>query len=649
MKAFQRRVGVLVLLTLLISLGLVAAQDNNTVTVAGSGVVAPVFDSLKTASGVTIDVKSEVTGTRTGFERLCNNQTDIATSNRSISADESRSCTTNNIDYTELLIANNVVAFIAAPDASFNQCLTTTELNSVFAPSSQAANWNQVNVANADTALSVVVPAATTTTYAILDNAIEGDGIRTDAAVAASEAAVIAAVTKSKGAIGVVSLPAATAAGTSVKVLQVNASETFGCTGPSAETVDQRTYTVASPLFVYVNRASLTKTGLKDLLAYMIGADAAQTITGAGLVVPTSTVVESNKSALDGTGNSRPFSEATTSFQIPADASGQVTIAGAASGENYLKSLTGALTSQISTLTFDLKLAGQTAGVRRLCNGEVDIAVVNGPLTDEQAKACDANNIKTLNIELGKQAVVLVGNAASSYLTCLTSDQLAKAWDAASTKTVTNWNQVDAKFADQKMTLFAATAGDENTDILLAKASNKPLVGRGDIEINTDPLYRAAAVANVEGGLTYMSWADYQNVLKNNQERIQLVGVNAGNGCVTPSEETITNATYPLVRDTQLLVKTSSLTNIPVQSLLWFLASDVNYPAFASVGLIGVDYGSLPGLRQTLQKAYIDAATEAALRAEATPEATSEATAEATVEATQAAEAAATAEATQAQ
>src|SRR6266498_5969377 len=143
MKAFQRRVGVIVLLTLLISIGLVAAQDSTAITVAGSGIVAPIFDSLKTASGVTVDVKSEVTGTRTGFERLCQGTTDIATSNRSISSDENVNCTSNNIDYTELLIAHNIVAFVAAPDSTYANCLKVAELNTIFAPSSQTANWNQ--------------------------------------------------------------------------------------------------------------------------------------------------------------------------------------------------------------------------------------------------------------------------------------------------------------------------------------------------------------------------------------------------------------------------------------------------------------------------------------------------------------------------
>ncbi len=526
------------------------------------------------------------------------------------------------------------MAFIAAPDATYGQCLTTSEINMIFAPSAQVSNWNQVNPANTDTAFSAITPAVNSATFSVLDGLVEGDGIRADANVIENENDIVAGVVQSQGAIGVVSLPTATAAGSSIKILNVNANDTFGCTAPSAQTVEQRTYPAASPLFVYVNRASLSKAGLTELLSYVISSDAGATIASEGLVVPTEAAKSVNVTALEGSGNTRPYSEASTSFQIPSDANGQVVIAGAASASDYLKGLTGALTAQVSTLTADIQLTGQTAGVRRLCNGEIDMAAVNSPLTDEQIQACDANNIKTISVELGKQAVVLVGNAESAYLTCLTTTQLTKIWDAASAKDVTNWNQVDSQFPDQAMTLFAPTEGSSYTDLLLLKSANKPLVGRGDIELKDDVLYRAAATANVVGGLTYMSWADYQKVLQNNQARIQLVSVDAGNGCVIPSDETIQDSSYPLTQNTQLLVKTQSLTNVATQSLLWFIASDSNYSQLESAGFIGVNFGSLPALRQTLQKAFLDAAADAAKPPEATAEATSEATAEATAEAT---------------
>jgi phosphate transport system substrate-binding protein len=192
---------------------------------------------------------------------------------------------------------------------------------------------------------------------------------------------------------------------------------------------------------------------------------------------------------------------------------------------------------------------------------------------------------------------------------------------------VTNWNQVDSSFPDQAMTLFAPNAGDSNTDLMMIKVAQTDFPARDDTQLNDDPLYRAAATANVEGGLTFMGWADYQKVLANNQERIQLVGVNGGSGCVLPSAETIGDGTYPITRSARLLVNTKSLTKVPVQSFLWYLAEDDNYAQLENAGFIGVNFGDFPALRETLQKAYLDAQIA---QAEATPEATAEGTAEAT-------------------
>lgn len=627
MTIIPRQAGLIFLFPLLLLSTFVTAQDNDAITVVGSGIVAPLFEALKTASTISANTVSEVTGTRAGFERFCQGQADVANSNRSISTDENLNCTSNNIDYTELLIANNIIAFVAPANSTYGQCLTASELNSIFAPSAQSTNWNQVNPAYGDTNLTVSVPNSSSPVFDVLNNLIEGDGVRTDVTAQATDADIVKVVSTTPGSIGVISFAASTTAGDSIKIIQLNTNETVGCQSPSAENVEQRLYQAANPLFAYINRASLGKAGLKDLMAYMIGNEAAPLIQGLGLTPPTTTTAETSKNALDGTGNTRPFSEATTSFQIPADVAGQVAIAGTASARDYITSLTSAITAQYASLATDVKLNGQSTGVRRLCNGEIDIAVINSPLTDEQTQNCQANNINTLTIDLGRQVVVLVANAADNYLACLTLEHIKTVWSASSAKTITNWNQVDSSFPDQKMTLFAPTEGDNMTDMLLTVVAGQTNPGRADIELNPDPLFRAAATANVNGALTFMSWSDYQKVISNNQERIQLVGVNASNGCVVPSAESINDASYSLVRNGQLVVKTSALNTIPVQSFLWFMSSDNNYNLLEQAGFTGVGFGSLPALRQTLQKAFLDAAKVAA---EATPEPSPEVTPEAT-------------------
>jgi hypothetical protein len=127
-----------------------------------------------------------------------------------------------------------------------------------------------------------------------------------------------------------------------------------------------------------------------------------------------------------------------------------------------------------------------------------------------------------------------------------------------------------------------------------------------------------------------MSWPEYQQVLANKQANIQLVGVKNGNDCVQPSAETIASGKYLLSRPAKLIVSETALAKPEVQSFLWYIASDANYKSLDEAGFVGVSFGSLPGLRDTLQNAYTAAATAALKAAEATPEATKEATPEAT-------------------
>jgi phosphate transport system substrate-binding protein len=630
MKSLQRQVGIIILLALITSVGFTSAQENTIVTVVGSGIVVPVLQSVATESGAPVILDATVTGTNRGFEMFCQGEANITTSTRTITAAEDSQCTQNGVAYTELLIGHNILAFIAKPDSTYTQCLTSANLSAIFPPSAQGqiTNWQQISPENADTPLSVFVPASDTADYGVLDNLIPGDGIRADA-VAQADDATIAAVSADAGAIGVVSLKSAIAAGDTVKILELSTNDVVGCAVPSVENVEALAYTAAEELFVYVSNTSLEKAGLKDMLTFVSSDQAATGIDGLGFSPSSANIYATNLASLEGTGETRPFSSTTTAFQIPLDVAGPVNVAGATTGRTYLSDAATAFQSLYSQVTVDVKTLGQPAGIRRLCNGEIDIAIVDSDITVEQTQNCDANNITTFPIDLGKQAVVLVGNANSSQLACLTNAQLKTAWEAVARETVTNWNQVDSSFPDQTMTLFAPNLGNSATDLLMIKAAGTDLPARDDSEFNDDPLYRAAATANVEGGLTYMTWAEYQQVLANNQERIQLVSVDGGNGCIAPSEATIADGSYPLTQSAKLLVNRNSLTNVPVQSFLWYLASDENYGLLESSGLIGVSFGSLRTLRDALQKAYLDAAQTAA---EATPEPIAEATSETTSE-----------------
>ncbi len=659
MRLFRRGVGLCFLLALCLSPLALQAQDNS-ITAVGSGIVSPLFQVL--AKAASVDVKVTVNGTTTGFNLFCNNSSDVALANRAISVAEEAACGSNKVAYLELLIGHSIAVFVANPADSITQCLSSTDVTKIMAPSAsgQITNWKQVNADYADKALAVYVPGNNTRAYALIDSLVEGVGLRADAK-SSTDTDTIAAVSGTPGALGLVDLASAQAAGDKVKILQLNNSENAGCASPSAETVEGRTYTAGERLFAYVNTASLAKTGLKDLLTRIAsGADSA-TVESAGYSAPTAKALSEDADILSNLKTGRQFSKDVTEFNIPADVNGKVTIAGAAEGLKYVSSLTAAATKTYAQLTADTKLVGDPNGFRRMCNGEVDLIVATSDLPADKVKDCDANNIKTMTIDLGSQSTVLVANARSTFLTCLAPAQIAAVWtngevpavstpeataeaaavataDANATPESTaaaaasgNWNQISASFPDQAITLFVPAASSDAGDLLTARTVGAATPLKDSANVNADPLYRAAAVGNVEGGLTFMTWAEYQKVVAANQANIQLVGVGEGSSCIQPSAATIADGSYPLSRPLKLIVRTSVLNRPDVQSLLWLMASDANYSLIQDAGLTGLDFGQLPDLRDTLQKAFNESAMAAAL---ATPEATSAATAQATSEAT---------------
>ncbi|MBK9749750.1 MAG: substrate-binding domain-containing protein [Chloroflexi bacterium] len=620
MSFLPRRVGggMLALLALLIAPVLLLAQEDVTIRVVGSGVVTPLLEQ----AGATLDVT--VTGTNDGFARFCQGAADIAATTRPISAQEEANCVANGVTYLELVVAHNVAAVVTSSENTFAQCLTIDELGALFAPSSQNTNWNQINASFPDTALTLNVPASNTATFALLDGLVEGEGVRSDANVIPLDD--IGAVSTNPGAVGVVPLPIALAGG--VKIIELNAGDA-GCAAPSAETVEGRTYTAAQRLFVYANVASLSKAGLTDLLNTLVGDNAGANAEAAGFTAASTEAYENDRAIIAEGRSGREFSADVTAYTIPVDVSGAVTIGGAAAGANYLTSVTSAFATEFPGVTATTTIEGEQAGIRRLCNGEVDLIAATGELTQEQADNCAANNISVTPVDLGEQAVVLVANGSSSYLQCLTTAELGAVWNATSTGSILTWDQVRADFPATSMTLFSPESVTALTDLLLNKTAGVGTINRVDIQLNDDPLYRAAATANVEGALTFMDWAEYQTVLANNQANIQLVGV--GEGCVQPSEATIADGSYPISQPLRLLVNNTALARREVQAVLYYAASDAQYGLITAQGLVGLGFDELAGLRQSLQEAFT--AAEFAV-ANPTPEATAEATAEATTEAT---------------
>ncbi len=594
----------ILLLLCLAFIGAALAQSE-AVSVSGSAIVNAVMEDLAEASGADgISIASK--GSTRGIEAFCAGELDLATASRKMSPDERANCEAKEIAFSELLIGHYIIAFVAHADAPA-QCLQFDELEDMLRPtaSNQVKDWSFYREENADLPLTVWLPGVNELAYVIADSEIAGDGLRLDGQHYEDASEAIKAVTNTAGALALVPWTEQLNSDDTLTVLQAGDSEFGGCTPPSAENVESEGYPFALSLYVYVNRARLeSNDSLIELMQFSVAEANAVVIEMAGATPPSGTIYELNSTILADADAVPGATGDTEDFQIPIDLSGEIRIVGAA---NTYRALSRAGEGLSEQLNVDLYFAGMLAGIGSLCQSEADIVALDGPAAADALEVCAANDIVTTPLQLGAQATVLIANTGNESSACLTTEQINRIWRADSAGVVESWADVAGEFPDLPLTLFGLPSLDTYTDILVQTAGEVIPPIRRDTEQDYDPLYRAAAVGNVSGGLTYMSWSDYQEVLDNDQAKIRLVAVDGGSGCVEPNFGAIEDGLYPLSRHASLLVSEASLADINVQSFLWNLFNEDNWTALQRDGFLGVSVLELPIIRRDLLRGYADA------------------------------------------
>jgi len=626
MKNYWRTIAACGLMALFLTLGMSFAQTQDTPRLAGSSAAIPLVQAIANSLEPSFALTTEVTGTSDGFREFCAGLAAAVATTRSISTEEAAACQAAGVSYQEYLLGHSVLALVTNPLNNPVSCLTATQLNSLLAPSAvNQTTWSSVDQ-TLTLPLTVFVPSSETLVFAQIDALVRGDGLRPDVRITDNVAQDVA---QTEGALGVVSLLEAQERPDLV-ILSYNAEgEDNFCIGPSAEAVEAKQYAAAGSLYLYVSTAQ--SEALHPLVLALANPETASVIAQVGFTPPSFAAFMLNQQVAQGELEGRQFSR-TEDFRLPDSIVGTVVMGGNSAIFPILNSVTTSLKTAHPDLTTTLRFEGEAAAVRRLCNNEANfVAFTSVPLNDDQQLACEATDVQPVSFQLSQRAVVMVANSADQYAQCLTTEQVRTIWSAGSS--VDRWQSLGENFPDAEMILFAPPEGDPMADLLMISGDGPIPPLREVTENNADPLYRAAAVANVRGSLTFMSWTEYLRVLSNNQERIQVVAVDDGRGCVLPSEATIASAEYPLSQSVYMIVSQSSLRDAAVQSVIWSLFTDDNISQWQTNNFIGLDFITVVPLREQLVTEFVLAAESLQNAAEATPDAEATPQPEATPEA----------------
>ncbi|MFJ4012828.1 PstS family phosphate ABC transporter substrate-binding protein [Streptomyces sp. NPDC090026] len=213
--------------------------------------------------------------------------------------------------------------------------------------------------------------------------------------------------------------------------------------------------------------------------------------------------------------------------------------------------------------------SGTGGGFKKFCVGETDISDASRPIKDEEIKTCEQNGIKYEQFAVANDALSVVVSKDNTWATCLTTEQLKKVWEPGSK--VSNWNQIDPKFPNEPLKLFGPGTDSGTFDYFTDEINGEEGASRTDYSGSEDDNVIVTGVSGTKGGLGYFGFSYFEE----NKDKLKVVAVDGGKGCVEPSAQATQDGTYaPLGRQLFIYPSDAGLKKPQVLDFVEFYVSN---------------------------------------------------------------------------
>ena len=224
------------------------------------------------------DISVNGGGSGTGIAALIGGTTDIASSSREIKPEEVAQAKAKSIDPVATTVANDGIPVIVNLKNKATE-MTMEQVRKIF--SGEYTNWNQVG--GPDMKITVISRDSSSGTYAFVQEHVlaKKDFVKT-ALLLPTHAAIIQAVEADETAIGYAGLGHAEQAAGKIRILGIKKDAASAPVIPSIKTVNDKTYPIARPLFLYTNGKPAGQA--KAFIDFCLTADGQKIVEEEGLV-----------------------------------------------------------------------------------------------------------------------------------------------------------------------------------------------------------------------------------------------------------------------------------------------------------------------------------------------------------------------------
>ncbi|NEP36698.1 PstS family phosphate ABC transporter substrate-binding protein [Moorena sp. SIO3B2] len=228
-------------------------------------------------------------------------------------------------------------------------------------------------------------------------------------------------------------------------------------------------------------------------------------------------------------------------------------------------------------------VSGTGGGFKKFCAGETDISNGSRPIKESEIELCKNGGIEYIELPIAFDGLSVVVNKDNNFASCLKTSELKKIWEPAAQGKINNWNQVRPGFPNQKLGLYGPGTDSGTYDYFTGKTVGKDKGSRGDYTASEDDNLIVQGVSTDKGGLGFFGYAYYEE----NKDKLKLVQIDGGSGCVAPSTATIADGTYkPLSRPEFIYVKKEAATRPEVKAFVDYQLAAANAKLISEVGYV---------------------------------------------------------------
>ncbi len=242
---------------------------------------------------------------------------------------------------------------------------------------------------------------------------------------------------------------------------------------------------------------------------------------------------------------------------------------------------------------------GTGDGFQKFCGGETDISDASRPINEEEAQACADAGIEYVELEVAIDGLTVATNPANADIECLDVPALYSLIGPES-EGFGNWSDANdlaaevgsayAPFPEVPLVVYGPGEESGTYDTFVEFAIADLAEERGADEA-TRADYTSSAndnliVQGIESADTSLGWVGFAYFVAE-QERMKSIAIDAGDGCVEPTAETIGDGSYPFSRSLYIYVNTGKAAENPaVASFVDLYLSEQGLATVADAGYV---------------------------------------------------------------